>query len=96
MDLKYYLKFTNGHYHHPFHRIVGWRGEYVSGKEHPRTCIEMEMCALSGAIREKPDWWNKMRSPEIKGKWTAEVKSQQESLPEGRQLSDEMVCSNVT
>jgi hypothetical protein len=35
--------------------------------------IELKITALSGAIREKPEWWVKETNLEITAKWRAEV-----------------------
>lgn len=48
------------------------------GKEHPRTIVELKMCALSNRIREKPDWWEKIKDEAIVGKWREEALEQGE------------------
>lgn len=34
------------------------------------------MCALSAALREKPEWWRKFKDPEIRARWEAEALQQ--------------------
>jgi Protein of unknown function (DUF4246) len=48
--------------------------------------IEMKMCAISNAIREKPRWWEKIKDPEIVAKWRKEVlESEHEGEVESRE-----------
>lgn len=35
--------------------------------------VELRMCALSNRIREKPDWWEKMKDEEIVKRWRKEA-----------------------
>ncbi|MDI3406894.1 DUF4246 domain-containing protein [Streptomyces cavernicola] len=42
----------------------------------PRTRRELEMIRCSAAIRSKPDWFAKMRDPEIVARWTREAAEQ--------------------
>ena len=49
------------------------------------------MCALSVAIRDKQDWYLKLRNDAIRDKWTAEIQDQQQSLHPSLQLTDTMV-----
>ena len=51
------------------------------------------MWALSNAIREKPDWWEKVNDNAIMGKWKQEALDQQKDLPKARALSEKMVCT---
>lgn len=51
----------------------------------------MNMCALSNAIREKPNWVIKSKNLVIVAKWKEEVKEQQKNLAEYWRLSDGMV-----
>lgn len=60
-------------------------------KDTPRTLIELRMCALSAAIREKPEWWVKCRDKIIQAKWREEIKEQQKDLHRSLQLTDNMV-----
>ena len=46
------------------------------GKEHPRTIVELRMCALSNRIREKPDWWEKVKDETIVERWREEALQQ--------------------
>ncbi|KAF9779819.1 hypothetical protein BJ322DRAFT_1113127 [Thelephora terrestris] len=46
------------------------------GKEHPKTIVELRMCALSNRIREKPNWWEKMQDDAIVEKWRDEALQQ--------------------
>lgn len=54
--------------------------------------IELQMCALSNRIREKPDWWEKIKDETIVGKWREEALEQgkDEDNPEWS-LAPEMV-----
>lgn len=100
---------SNIHYPHPFHFDGDYEDRQFSCKEHPRTVstkyilntlnikiiqiLEMRMCALSAAIREKPEWWTKRRDPEIRKTWRHEALEQQAGLPEGVSLSANKVCT---
>ena len=48
------------------------------------------MCALSNAIREKPNWWEKINDPTLVEKWKQEALDQQKD--EIRQLTKTMVA----
>ena len=50
----------------------------------------MRMCALSNAIREKPNWWEKINDPTLVEKWKQEALDQQKD--EIRQLTKTMVA----
>ncbi|KZV78104.1 hypothetical protein EXIGLDRAFT_692558, partial [Exidia glandulosa HHB12029] len=41
-----------------------------------RTTVELEMCALSAALRAKPEWWRKYTDPDIRARWTKEAYEQ--------------------
>ncbi|KAI0719901.1 hypothetical protein C8Q72DRAFT_899738 [Fomitopsis betulina] len=56
-----------------------------------RTLIELRMCALSAAIREKPDWHAKFRDEKIRSRWAEEVREQQREVHESLQLTDNMI-----
>jgi hypothetical protein len=51
------------------------------------------MCALSNAIREKNNWWVKIKHPTIVGKWRAEALEQQRDVPEHLKITEAMVCT---
>ncbi|KAF8901230.1 hypothetical protein CPB85DRAFT_1552686 [Mucidula mucida] len=57
----------------------------------PRSVVELTMCALSAAIRDKPDWREKMKDPAILAKWRQEALDQTPAEPEGRKITVEMV-----
>ena len=40
--------------------------------------VELRMCALSHHIREKPNWWEKVKDKEIVEKWREEASSLQQ------------------
>lgn len=42
----------------------------------PKALVELELLALSGAIREKDNWFEKMWDDEIVGKWKEEALAQ--------------------
>ncbi|KAF9789747.1 hypothetical protein BJ322DRAFT_554021 [Thelephora terrestris] len=89
LDGAEYDPFPDGHYIHPFHQ-----GQFYfrkEGKEHPRTVIEMRMCALSNAIREKPNWWEQIKDPVLVRKWMREAVDQQRNEYRIRQLRWKMV-----
>ncbi|KZV97526.1 hypothetical protein EXIGLDRAFT_730457 [Exidia glandulosa HHB12029] len=46
----------------------------------PRTLVELRMCALSAALRAKPEWWRKCTDPEIRARWTQEALSQDDDM----------------
>lgn len=39
------------------------------------------MCALSAALRAKPEWWRKCTDPDIRARWTQEALEQDEDMP---------------
>jgi len=49
------------------------------------------MCALSNVIREKPNWWEKIKDPALVEKWTQEALGQQKDEYRIRQLTERMV-----
>ena len=51
----------------------------------------MRMCALSNAIREKPQWWEKIKDTALVEKWTQEALDQQKGAHRIRQLTKGMV-----
>ena len=51
----------------------------------------MRMCALSSAIREKPNWWEKIKDSALVEKWTQEALDRQKAEPRFRQLTKTMV-----
>ena len=53
----------------------------------------MRMCALSSAIREKPNWWEKIKDPALVEKWKQEALDQQEGEYRIRQLTERMVTT---
>ncbi|GAA5914460.1 hypothetical protein JCM6882_003025 [Rhodosporidiobolus microsporus] len=60
----------------PFDQIDvsdGYTDEAIDHLEPPYTLQEIDMQALSYAIRSKPEWWNKYRDAAIREKWVKEV-----------------------
>lgn len=53
--------------------------------------VEMRMCGLSNAIREKRDWWEKINDPALVEKWTQEALDHQKGEYRIRQLTKRMV-----
>ena len=51
----------------------------------------MKMCALSNTIREKPNWWEKIKDPALVKKWTREALDQQKGEYQIRKLTKGMV-----
>jgi len=87
---------TTKRYMHPFTENLEWdyyTMEYddPADKDTPRTLIELRMCALSAAIREKPEWWVKFRDENVQAKWSKEIKEQHKDLRRSLQLTDNMV-----
>ena len=85
-----------GRFPHPF--TEGADYDYYDSDEDdpteqdtPRTLVELRMCALSAAIREKADWHVKFRDEKIRSKWTEEIREQQKDLHQSLQLTDNMV-----
>ncbi|KAH9914463.1 uncharacterized protein B0H18DRAFT_959787 [Fomitopsis serialis] len=83
-------------YKHPFTENEDWA--YYAGndddpteKDTPRTLAELRMCALSAAIRQKPEWWVKFRDENVQTKWTEEIKEQQKDMHRSLQLTDNMI-----
>ncbi|KZV97530.1 hypothetical protein EXIGLDRAFT_670061 [Exidia glandulosa HHB12029] len=60
---------------HPFY---GWREE--DDGEIPRTLVELRMCALSAALRAKPEWWRKCTDPDIRARWIQEALEQDNDM----------------
>ena len=56
----------------------------------------MRMCALSNTVREKPNWWEKIKDPALVEKWTQEALDQQEDEPRFGRLSKGMVAKTKT
>jgi len=52
----------------------------------------MKMCALSNGIREKPDWWEKIKDPALVEKWKREALNQQKDEYRIRRLTKRMVA----
>lgn len=63
------------------------------GIDQPRTLVELRMCALSAAIREKLDWHVKFRDESIRAKWIEEIRQQQQDMHESLRLTDNMASS---
>ena len=51
----------------------------------------MQMCALLNVIREKHNWWEKIKDPALVEKWTQEALNQQRGEYRIRQLTRRMV-----
>ena len=60
----------------------------------PRTLVELQMCALSAAIRDKPEWYSKMSNPTIRAKWRKEALHQTRNAAPGKKLTEAMVCES--
>ncbi|KAF9643802.1 hypothetical protein BDM02DRAFT_3181715 [Thelephora ganbajun] len=54
--------------------------------------VEMRMCALSNAIREKPIWWEKIKDPILVKKWAQEALGQQKDVYRIQQLTERMIA----
>lgn len=61
------------------------------GADAPRTLLELKMCSLSSAIREKPEWIRKATDPGIVAKWREEALQRQCDLQEEERLTPLMV-----
>ncbi|KAF9781873.1 hypothetical protein BJ322DRAFT_1078847 [Thelephora terrestris] len=68
---------------HPFQAPWPNRGRSEAAKEHPRTILELRMCALSHRIREIPRWWEEMRIAE---RWREDVLEEVENDVDGQQI----------
>ncbi|KAJ7690130.1 hypothetical protein B0H17DRAFT_1290812 [Mycena rosella] len=75
---------------HPFLEDPG-DGDPLPGTWQPKTLSELRMCSLSAHIRQKPNWWEKMRDETIRSKWIREAKEQQAEHPRWEQLTDNML-----
>ena len=53
----------------------------------------MRMCALSSAIREKPNWWEKIKDPALAEKWKQEALDQQKGEYRIWKLTERMVTT---
>ncbi len=47
---------------------------------HPISLVELRMWKLSGQIRSKPNWWNKVQDPELVAKWREEMVEQDAAI----------------
>lgn len=86
----------SGRFPHPFNEdthydYYGWDEEDPTDRDTPRTLIELRMCALSAAMREKANWHVKFRDEKIRSKWVEEIREQQKDLHQSLQLTDNMV-----
>lgn len=82
---------------HPFTEVgedhYDFYGDVTDECDSARTLVELRMCALSAAIREKPEWHVKFRDEKIRSTCQAEeVREQQKDLHQSLQLTDNMVC----
>ncbi|KAF9014470.1 hypothetical protein BDZ89DRAFT_995158 [Hymenopellis radicata] len=74
---KHAMKVFKDSYPHPF--LVAESDNFRTPREWgdaPRSIVELQMCALSAAIRDKPDWQKKMKNLEILAKWREEALEQ--------------------
>ena len=84
-------------YRHPFTQRIEDFDNYETvhedpnDKDTPRTLVELRMCALSAAIREKSGWWVKFQDEQVRAKWAKEIKLQQRDLHPSLQLTANMV-----
>jgi len=55
--------------------------------------VELQMCALSNHIRERPNWWEEVKDKAIIGRWREEILQQQEMAGEAhsKRLTPAMV-----
>jgi hypothetical protein len=78
------LKVDQPSFPHPFHdETFGICGSHICSQlpripfpPKPRPLEDYTMMALSGSIRSKPCWFNKMHDPKIVKKWKQEAVSQ--------------------
>ncbi|TFY64227.1 hypothetical protein EVJ58_g2765 [Rhodofomes roseus] len=85
-----------GRFRHPFTDVGDF--DYLDAddddpddKDTPRTLVEIRMCALSAAIREKVDWHVKYRDEKIRTKWAEEIREQQKDVHQSLQLTENMI-----
>ncbi|KAH9926105.1 uncharacterized protein B0H18DRAFT_1119010 [Fomitopsis serialis] len=86
-------------YEHPFTEQYEWdnaRHDPNLKKHVPRTLIEYRMCALSAAIRDKPDWHIKFRDEAIREEWKKEIREQQVQMHPSLQLTENMIRMLLT
>ena len=88
-------------YKHPFTVDRGYAyyselQDDPTDKDTPKTLVELRMCALSAAIRAKPEWWVKFRDETVRAKWIGEIKEQQKDIHRSLQLTDNMVRAPMT
>ena len=69
----------------PFANPDGWPHE-----THPRTLRELEMMRCSAHLREKPEWYVKMRDPAVVDRWTREAVEQGMTPAQIRYVIDEL------
>lgn len=55
-----------------FPMALGQENQYGSG-ETPRSVVELQIMKISGAIRDKPRWWEKVNNATITERWRSEV-----------------------
>jgi len=78
---------------HPRTVSAGFSGACCKFSTSPHQIVELRMCALSHHIREKPNWWEKVKDQVIVEKWREEALQQEEAgeLPPSRKLTPTMV-----
>ncbi|KAL7564692.1 hypothetical protein ACA910_021247 [Epithemia clementina (nom. ined.)] len=59
----------------------------------PRCVWELDIMKMEGSIREKDEWWNKVRDPSIASKWHQEfmdhlAAQQQQKLEQGQEIAE--------
>ena len=59
-----------------------FRSPFTWTDKHPTTLIERRMRWLSGSIREKPTWWEKVADEDVVAKWRREAIEQDAAMVE--------------
>ncbi|KAF9905404.1 hypothetical protein EC991_001699 [Linnemannia zychae] len=57
----------------------------------PTLLAELSMCAASNAIREKPNWWDKIKNPTIVANWRHELYTESRRRDPPFHLSEEQI-----
>ncbi|KAF9781872.1 hypothetical protein BJ322DRAFT_250167 [Thelephora terrestris] len=79
------IEFPKRGFSHPFHMSSSDHGQ-LEAKEHPRTIVELRMCALSHRIREMPAWWEEMKDETNVERWRQEALQRAENDGDEQQV----------
>lgn len=68
-----------------------WTGEGYISAFSPTLLAELSVREASNAIREKPNWWNKIKDPAIAANWRRELLEENHKREERFHMTDEQI-----